>query len=1793
MKIVASNSLTVSNVNDGTITHTAYAYSSDGTDRFTTTYPRFNLLDGTKDFSGDWTNSSSWENDGTYKGLTVKKKTVAWSGIYKIFTAPKDGVYTFSAYVKGLGSSANVTRFVEIWDIHGKKKWTSNSNALMGNNFDWLRDSYTETLKTGDTVWSRYEITGSGADSILWTAGHKWEQGSTATPYMPSASEATTADYPSYIGQYTDFTQADSTKSTDYTWSLIRGNDGKDGATGKNGVAGKDGVGIKTTVITYAISTSGTIAPNTGWTSSVPSLVKGQYLWTKTVWTYTDNTSETGYSVSYIAKDGNNGHDGFPGKDGVGISNTIIEYVGAVSGTSKPTGGWSTTIPTVPAGQYLWTRTTWQYTDGTSEQGYINALMGLTGASGRDGIAGKDGKGIKATAITYQASTNGTTAPTGTWSTSVPSVAKGSFLWTRTIWTYTDNTTETGYAVAYMGTNGNNGTNGIAGKDGTGIKTTTITYAVGTSGTTAPNTGWSTTIPTVPAGQYLWTRTTWQYTDGTSEQGYINALMGLTGASGRDGIAGKDGKGIKATAITYQASTNGTTAPTGTWSTSVPSVAKGSFLWTRTIWTYTDNTTETGYAVAYMGTNGNNGTNGIAGKDGTGIKTTTITYAVGTSGTTAPNTGWSTTIPTVPAGQYLWTRTTWQYTDGTSEQGYINALMGLTGASGRDGIAGKDGKGIKATAITYQASTNGTTAPTGTWSTSVPSVAKGSFLWTRTIWTYTDNTTETGYAVAYMGTNGNNGTNGIAGKDGVGIKTTVITYAISTSGTIAPNTGWTSSVPSLVKGQYLWTKTVWTYTDNTSETGYSVSYIAKDGNNGHDGFPGKDGVGISNTIIEYVGAVSGTSKPTGGWSTTIPTVPAGQYLWTRTTWQYTDGTSEQGYINALMGLTGASGRDGIAGKDGKGIKATAITYQASTNGTTAPTGTWSTSVPSVAKGSFLWTRTIWTYTDNTTETGYAVAYMGTNGNNGTNGIAGKDGTGIKTTTITYAVGTSGTTAPNTGWSTTIPTVPAGQYLWTRTTWQYTDGTSEQGYINALMGLTGASGRDGIAGKDGKGIKATAITYQASTNGTTAPTGTWSTSVPSVAKGSFLWTRTIWTYTDNTTETGYAVAYMGTNGNNGTNGIAGKDGVGIKTTVITYAISTSGTIAPNTGWTSSVPSLVKGQYLWTKTVWTYTDNTSETGYSVSYIAKDGNNGHDGFPGKDGVGISNTIIEYVGAVSGTSKPTGGWSTTIPTVPAGQYLWTRTTWQYTDGTSEQGYINALMGLTGASGRDGIAGKDGKGIKATAITYQASTNGTTAPTGTWSTSVPSVAKGSFLWTRTIWTYTDNTTETGYAVAYMGTNGNNGTNGIAGKDGVGIKTTVITYAISTSGTIAPNTGWTSSVPSLVKGQYLWTKTVWTYTDNTSETGYSVSYIAKDGNNGHDGFPGKDGVGIKTTTITYAGSTSGTTAPNTGWSTTIPTVPAGQYLWTKTLWTYTDNSSETGYSVAKMGNNGTTGPQGPPGSNGAPGKIVSNTEPTTRFKGLTWKYSGTSDLKASDGTVIHPNTEYYYNGTHWMINYLSANNIEANSIKADKIDAKNLTITDGEFVSTTTNGPVTTSTEIKDNHIAISKTDGTVNTKNDLAVDTEQGFAMKFTNNTTGLTREASVNFQGVSTSDSNGNYAQLTPQGTKLSTDVPWTDITRASGVGTSGTLRARINNGVFYAQSKDVTIPSIAPNSLITIGTISSKFSGVSGFDTLGLLYSPGQLSVASVTVGNDGKINIGNPNPTTMSGKVIQFSINIPLG
>lgn len=383
-----------------------------------------------------------------------------------------------------------------------------------------------------------------------------------------------------YIGVLTTTKRSEDLKPDDFTWVKIEGPEGKQGRNGEpgtpgrdgvDGVAGKDGVGIVDTDVTYCISLSGTQAPTDGWSSQVPELTKGRYLWTKTFWRYSDGTHETGYSVTYIARDGNNGNDGIAGKDGVGIKNTEISYARATSGTEAPTQGWQSSVPEVPYGEYLWTRTKWTYTDNTSEVGYSVARMGTQGPkgdSGSDGLPGKNGVGLKGTEVVYGLSDNDQSAPT-TWTQQVPSLVKGKFLWTRTTWTYTDTTSETAYQKTYIARDGNDGNNGIAGKDGVGLHHTDITYAGSTSGTEPPTGSWSSSIPTIQPGFYLWTRTIWHYTDSTSETGYSvskigeqgpRGIQGLQGETGRQGIPGTPGRDGRSqfTHIAFSDSPDGT-----------------------------------------------------------------------------------------------------------------------------------------------------------------------------------------------------------------------------------------------------------------------------------------------------------------------------------------------------------------------------------------------------------------------------------------------------------------------------------------------------------------------------------------------------------------------------------------------------------------------------------------------------------------------------------------------------------------------------------------------------------------------------------------------------------------------------------------------------------------------------------------------------------------------------------------------------------------------------------------------------------------------------------------------------------------------------------------------------------------------------------------------------------------------------------------------------------------------------------------------------------------------------------
>ena len=154
---------------------------------------------------------------------------------------------------------------------------------------------------------------------------------------------------------------------------------------------------------------------------------------------------------------------------------------------------------------------------------------------------------------------------------------------------------------------------------------------------------------------------------------------------------------------------------------------------------------------------------------------------------------------------------------------------GATGATGPQGPTGATGNGVKSTAVTYQAGSSGTTIPTRSWTSSIPSVSAGQFLWTRTIITYTNNTTTTSYSIGKMGNTGATGATGATGPKGPtgatgkGVKSTAVTYQAGTTGTSAPTGTWVSSPPATsASAPYLWTRTIITYTDNTTSTSYSV-----------------------------------------------------------------------------------------------------------------------------------------------------------------------------------------------------------------------------------------------------------------------------------------------------------------------------------------------------------------------------------------------------------------------------------------------------------------------------------------------------------------------------------------------------------------------------------------------------------------------------------------------------------------------------------------------------------------------------------------------------------------------------------------------------------------------------------------------------------------------------------------------------------------------------------------------------------------------------------------------------------
>lgn len=991
------------------------------------------------------------------------------------------------------------------------------TGKYIGTYVDYILEDSTDPTKY---TWRKFQGD-DGEDGADGIAGNDGADGETSYLHIAYATSAdgktgfstTNAVDKTYIGQYVDFEKADSTDPTKYHWSKfqgpkgdkgeqgpqgLRGLQGEKGDQGIQGPKGADGKDGKTTYfhIKYSAVSNPTSASQM---TETPS----KYIGTYVDFTQTDSDDPKKYSWQQLeGSQGPQGKQGISGTNGADGKTSYLHIKYSNDGGKTFTGNSGEDI-----GAYIGTCVDYAKDDPTSVGTYKWAK--IKGEAGAKGDKGDTGKGVKSTSVAYQVSTSGTTVPTGTWSGSVPSASAGQYLWTRTIITYTDDTTSTIYSVGRMGTNGANGTNGKS----IGSVVNYYLATASSSGVTTATSGWTTAVQSVSAAKkYLWNYEVVKYTDGTVASTTAPCIIGSygdRGSKGDKGDTGSTGNGIKSITEHYAVSASNSTVPTS-WSSTVPTMTESNkYLWNYETITYTNGTTvDTTKRV--IGVYGNKGATGATGSQGYSLVANVVRDAFTESQWTAYGTinheeTWSSTSGIrngcrigdmfAIVGTATDTKNAHvAYYRSNTASGDLKGLCishtiiprgatGATGSKGDKGDTGATGKGVKSTAVTYQASSSGTTIPTGVWSATPPATsADKPYFWTRTIITYTDNTTSTAYNVGStpegivvggrnLATNTNKGTTGwswsmqTGGYSKESVSETGVNTCKLTRDSVKQS-GW-----SVIQFYYIG-RTKW-----EADTNYTVSVDVKASvsTSMNPGFRHSDS---SNMLIQSCKAVN---------NKTVANV------WTKLVWvvksaaTLPSGTSQNTYFTGMNSNVGVSYQF-------KNLK--------------------------IEKGN--------TATDWTPAPEDYVSFVD----------------------VEYYLSTSPTSLSGGSWSTTAPTWVNGKYMWSRTV--TTDGAGNRTYspnqngvcIAGAQGATGAKGDKGDTGgtgATGKGVKSIVEQYYKSTSATAMSGGSWSTTYPGWENSKYIWTRSVITYTDNTTSTTTAVCVTGSKGDKGATGAKGDKG----------------------------------------------------------------------------------------------------------------------------------------------------------------------------------------------------------------------------------------------------------------------------------------------------------------------------------------------------------------------------------------------------------------------------------------------------------------------------------------------------------------------------------------------------------------------------------------------------------------------------------------------------------------------------
>lgn len=652
-----------------------------------------------------------------------------------------------------------------------------------------------------------------------------------------------------YIGTYVDYELEDSKDPSKYTWSKFQGEDGTDGIPGKNGENGE------TSYVHFAYATSEDGKTSFSTTDPTDKTYIGQYVDFKKV------DSEQPEKYRWSKFQGPKGPAGSDGEQGYGIVASVTRenftedqwnstygmtgHLTSWTGTSTLRNGCRIGDIFVVVGTATDTKNahTAYYRSDTDAGDLQGICIGHTIAfRGSAGIDGADGKGIKSTVVTYQASTSGTVIPTGTWQTSIPTVSAGQYLWTRTVITYTDDSKSTSYSVGRMGING---TNGSAGR---GIKSTAITYQAGSSGTTAPTGTWQTTVPATSASSpYLWTRTIITYTDDTTSISYaVGSTLEGVSVGGRN-LARKTSNEY---CTAFNSFNGGDNICPNLATVSTTGLTVGDKVTVRLVYKYTNIVAVTGKtAAAWLQGAGNitewkSGTfvsNQRIALSGSGEKV--IKYSFAITSDMIKNQCWYVNIrhDGIQSGSVQWK-------EFKVEKG--NIATDWTPAP-EDGIASVD--------VEYYLSTSATALSGGSWSTTAPTWVNGKYMWSRTVTTdgagnktYSPN--QNGVCIA--GAKGETGATGATGVAGKGVSSIVEQYYKSTSATALSGGSWGTTYPGWESGKYIWTRSVITYTDKTTTTTTAVCVTGTKGETGATGAPGKD----ANQVVHSVAGNGNTNK---------------------------------------------------------------------------------------------------------------------------------------------------------------------------------------------------------------------------------------------------------------------------------------------------------------------------------------------------------------------------------------------------------------------------------------------------------------------------------------------------------------------------------------------------------------------------------------------------------------------------------------------------------------------------------------------------------------------------------------------------------------------------------------------------------------------------------------------------------------------------------------------------------------------------------------------------------------------